>query len=134
MDSGAGAGLRRSSRASGCGEERRKGQPLPVFRRAARLRPLGRRAPLRYLRAKDGRVERLRPQDGRRYFYYTCSRLRNSDSAGCETKIRSVRADVLEPRIWEFVSGLILEPGRLRRGLDAMIEEEERARRGDPDR
>ena len=74
------------------------------------------------------------PKTGRRYFYYTCSRLRNSDSAGCETKIRSVRADVLEPRIWEFVSGLILEPGRLRRGLDAMIEEEERARRGDPDR
>jgi hypothetical protein len=74
------------------------------------------------------------PKTGRRYFYYTCSRLRNSDSAGCETKIRSVRADVLEPRIWEFVSGLILEPGRLRRGLDAMIEEEERASRGDPGR
>ena len=76
----------------------------------------------------------LDPKTDRRYFYYICSRLRNSDSAGCETKIRSVRADVLEPRIWEFVSGLILEPGRLRRGLDAMIEEEERASRGDPGR
>jgi site-specific DNA recombinase len=75
----------------------------------------------------------LKPKTGRRYFYYTCSRLRNSDSAGCETKIRSVRADVLEPRIWEFVSGLILEPGRLRRGLEAMIEEE-RGSRGDPGR
>src|SRR5215204_6371674 len=74
------------------------------------------------------------PKTGRRYFYYTCSRLRNSDSAGCKTKIRSVRADVLEPRIWAFVSGLILEPGRLRVGLDAMIEEEKRARRGDPGR
>jgi site-specific DNA recombinase len=52
----------------------------------------------------------LDPKTDRRYFYYTCSRLRNSDSAGCETKIRSVRADVLEPRIWGFVSGLILEP------------------------
>jgi len=74
------------------------------------------------------------PKTDRRYFYYTCSRLRNSDSPGCETKIRSVRADVLEPQIWAFVSGLILEPGRLRAGLEAMIEEEERAGRGDPDR
>jgi hypothetical protein len=49
-------------------------------------------------------------------------------------KIRRVRADVLEPRIWGFVSGLLLEPGRLRRGLEAMIEEEERANRGGPER
>jgi site-specific DNA recombinase len=76
----------------------------------------------------------LDPKTQRRYFYYVCSRLRNADTHGCKTKIRSVRADVLEPRIWEFVSGLILEPGRLRRGLEAMIEEEERAGRGDPDR
>jgi site-specific DNA recombinase len=61
------------------------------------------------------------PKTGRRYFYYTCSRLRNSDSAGCETKIRSVRADVLEPRIWEFVSGLILEPGRLYKTLKLRV-------------
>jgi site-specific DNA recombinase len=76
----------------------------------------------------------LDPKTDRRYFYYVCSRLRNSDSHGCDTKIRSVRADVLEPRIWGFVSGLILEPGRLRRGLEAMIEEEERGSRGDPGR
>src|SRR5215216_3363690 len=128
MDSGAGAGLRRSTRASGCGEKRRQGQPLPVFRGPARLRPVGRRPSLRCLRSV------LDPKTDRRYFYYVCSRLRNSDSHGCETKIRSVRADVLEPRIWGFVSGLILEPGRLRRGLEAMIEEEERGSRGDPDR
>jgi site-specific DNA recombinase len=76
----------------------------------------------------------LDPKTDRRYFYYVCSRLRNSDSHGCETKIRSVRADVLEPRIWGLVSGLILQPGRLRRGLEAMIKEEERGSRGDPDR
>jgi len=76
----------------------------------------------------------LDPKTDRRYFYYVCSRLRNRDTRGCKTKIRSVRADVLEPRIWGFVSSLILEPGRLRRGLEAMIEEEERASRGDPDR
>ena len=75
----------------------------------------------------------LDPKTDRRYFYYVCSRLRG-DTRGCKTKIRSVRADVLEPRIWEFVSGLILEPGRLRRGLEAMIEEEERGSRGDSGR
>jgi hypothetical protein len=76
----------------------------------------------------------LDPKTRRRYFYYACSRLRNADTRGCKTKIRSVRADLLEPRVWGFVSGLVLEPGRLRRGLEAMIEEEERGGRGDPDR
>jgi site-specific DNA recombinase len=70
----------------------------------------------------------------RRYFYYECTRLRNADSRRCVAKIKRVRADALEPRIWEFISGLLLEPDRLRRGLEAMIEEEERASRGDPDR
>jgi len=76
----------------------------------------------------------LDPKTGRRYFYYECTRLRNADSRRCVAKIRRVRADVLEPRIWRFVSGLLLEPGRLRGGLEAMIEEEERTSRGDPDR
>lgn len=76
----------------------------------------------------------LDPKTNRRYFYYVCSRVRSAGSGGCATKIRSVRADVLEPRVWGFVSGLILEPDRLRRGLEAMIEEEERAGRGDPER
>ena len=76
----------------------------------------------------------LDPKTGRRYFYYECTRLRNADSRRCIAKIRRVRADVLEPRIWGFISGLLLEPGRLRRGLETVIEEEERASRGDPDR
>jgi hypothetical protein len=76
----------------------------------------------------------LDPKTDKRYFYYECTRLRNADSRRCVAKIRRVRADVLEPRIWGFVAGLLLEPGRLRRGLEAMIEEEERASRGDPER
>jgi site-specific DNA recombinase len=74
------------------------------------------------------------PKTGKRYFYYECTRLRNADSRRCVAKVRRVRADALEPRIWGFVSGMILEPGRLRRGLETLIEEEERASRGDPDR
>jgi site-specific DNA recombinase len=76
----------------------------------------------------------LDPKTGRRYFYYECTRLRNADSRRCVAKMSRVRADALEPRIWEFICGLLLEPGRLRRGLEAMIEEEERASRGDPER
>ena len=45
-----------------------------------------------------------------------------------------MRADALEPRVWGFVSGLLRDPSRLRRGLEAVIEAEERASRGDPKR
>ena len=74
------------------------------------------------------------PRAGKRYFYYECTRLRNASSGPCVAKIKRVRADILEPRIWRFVSDLLLEPGRLRRGLEAMIVEEERANHGNPDR
>ena len=74
------------------------------------------------------------PKTGRRYFYYECTRLRNADSHHCGAKIQRVRADVLEPRIWSFISGLVRDPARLQSGLQAMIEEEERSSRGDPER
>ncbi len=60
--------------------------------------------------------------------------MRNASSGPCAAKIKRVRADILEPQIWKFVSDLLLKPGRLRRGLEAMIEEEERANHGNPDR
>lgn len=74
------------------------------------------------------------PKTGRRYFYCECSRYRSGDRRKCGAKIRRIRADGLEPRIWSFISALILEPDRLRKGLEALIEEEERASRGDPER
>ena len=76
----------------------------------------------------------LDPKTGRRYFYYECTRLRNRDARVCGAKVRRARADALEPRIWGFVSGLLLEPDRLRSGLQAMIEREEGSSRGDPRR
>ena len=74
----------------------------------------------------------LDPKTGRRYFYYGCTRLRNRDGRVCGAKVRRARADALEPRIWGFVSGLLLDPEKLRRGLQAMIEREEGSSRGDP--
>ncbi len=40
----------------------------------------------------------------------------------------------LEGLAWRFVHGLLTDPDRLRRGLDAMVEEKRRALRGDPDK
>jgi hypothetical protein len=42
---------------------------------------------------------------------------------GCENR-KTHRADVLEPRVWEFVSGLLKDPERLRTGLEEMIDRE----------
>ena len=36
--------------------------------------------------------------------------------------------------VWEFVSGYLKNPDRLREGLDQMIEEERKGTRGDPER
>jgi hypothetical protein len=76
----------------------------------------------------------LDPKTGRRYFYYECTWLRNRDGRVCGAKVRRTRADALEPRTGGFVSGLLLDPGRLRSGLQAMIEKEEGSSRGDPQR
>jgi uncharacterized protein (DUF3084 family) len=43
------------------------------------------------------------------------------------------RADTMERRVWEFVSDLLTDSERLRADLDAMIEEERKGMRGDPD-
>jgi len=52
----------------------------------------------------------LNPKTNRRYFYYACSRLRNSYSHKCKMKIHSVRADVLEPRIWGWFPACYWSP------------------------
>jgi hypothetical protein len=67
-----------------------------------------------------------------RYFYYLCPRVRAHGQDACPQ--RNLRADKEEPRVWEFVSGLLKDPERLRAGLDAMIEAERNGIHGDPDR
>src|SRR5918992_1535048 len=69
MDSGAGAGLRRPSRADGCGKELGQGQPLAVFCRSARLRLVGWSPSLRRLRPKDGRDQCLQEAERMRGSY-----------------------------------------------------------------
>ena len=67
-----------------------------------------------------------------RLFYYCCRKRYRDGAAGCSHK-KVRRADEVEPLVWEFVSGLLKEPERLRAGLERLIEQERAAMRGDPE-
>jgi site-specific DNA recombinase len=64
--------------------------------------------------------------------YYRC-REGNRRKETCPNN-RSIRSDRAHPAVWDLVSGLLSDPERLRAGLDAMIEDERGALRGDPER
>jgi hypothetical protein len=42
----------------------------------------------------------------------------------CSCTQKSLRATAVEPEVWAFVSDLLEEPGRLRAGMEALIEQE----------
>ncbi len=67
------------------------------------------------------------------YNYYFCPMRMNKGTDAC-SQDRGYRAEEVETRIWDLVCALMLEPEHLRDALDAMIEEERRAVRGDPER
>jgi recombinase-like zinc beta ribbon protein len=68
----------------------------------------------------------------KRNYYYRCMKLNNAHG-DCPNR-KSHRADKVEPRVWEFVSGVLKDSERLRVGLEKMIERERDGMRGDPDR
>ena len=68
---------------------------------------------------------------GKAYFYYACAGRRDGRGATC-TNARSLRATATESAVWELVSGLLGDPGWIRARLEAMLERERRADRGDP--
>ena len=60
------------------------------------------------------------------YHYYSCAKRRDFRGKGpCRQK--SLRAEHVEPIVWEFVSGLLKDPERIRAGMDALIEREREA-------
>jgi hypothetical protein len=63
--------------------------------------------------------------------YYRC-REANRRKETCPNN-KSIRSDKAHPDVWELVSGLLSDPERLRKGLDAMIEEQRGSLRGDPE-
>ena len=64
--------------------------------------------------------------------YYRC-REANRRKETCPNN-KSIRSDKAHPEVWDLVSGLLCDPERLRAGLDAMIDEQRGALRGDPER
>ena len=61
-----------------------------------------------------------------------CHRHRKHGDESCDHR-RSHRAVDVEGAVWGLVSSLLIDPDRLRAGLDAMIEAERAAGRGDPE-
>jgi hypothetical protein len=68
------------------------------------------------------------------YSYYRCSRNHLHGQAGC-TNSKNFKAEGLEQRVWEYVRGLLLQPERLRAGLERYVERErEQVLRRDPEK
>jgi hypothetical protein len=76
----------------------------------------------------------IKRKNGKRTAYYRCQgHRRNGHIEGCPNA-RHYRAIELEDKVWRFVHGILTDPDRLRRGLDAMIEEKRKALGGEPDK
>ena len=71
--------------------------------------------------------------NGRPYHYYGCARRRQLGKK-CDCKQPSIREHQVETMIWDFVSGLLNDPERIRRGVDAMIAQQRAGMKGDPER
>ena len=72
---------------------------------------------------------------GRIYAYYKCSRIVRFGRDACcpDRKRTNHRAEEIEQRVWEFVSGLMKDPKQLRKDLERMIELERQSQHGDPE-
>jgi hypothetical protein len=68
---------------------------------------------------------------GERRFYYQCRTRYNNAGRDCANR-KSLRAEQTGERVWAFVGELLVDPERLRAGLEKMIEEQRAALRGDP--
>jgi site-specific DNA recombinase len=60
------------------------------------------------------------------YHYYSCHKRRELRRMGT-CRQRSLRAHEVESAVWEFVSGLLKDPERVRAGMEALIERERAA-------
>lgn len=75
----------------------------------------------------------VKARSGTHYHHYYSCRARHRHGDAVCTQKRHHRADDLEAAVWEFVSGLLSDPERLREGLDEMIQAERAEMRGDPE-
>jgi len=68
---------------------------------------------------------------GKVHFYHSCRKHYHHGDAGCLHR-KNHRAADLEADVWGFVTDLLLDPDRLREGLEEMIEQERESLRADP--
>jgi len=66
------------------------------------------------------------------YFYYRCPRRLKYGKNTCPNG-KNHRADRVEPRVWELVSGLLKDPKTLKADLEKMIEQEHQRLRSSPE-
>ena len=67
-----------------------------------------------------------------RYYYYRCANHMQYAYDGC-SNYRHYRAAELEEQVWQEVRSLLRDPGRLRAGMDTVIEMHRAALRGNPE-
>jgi hypothetical protein len=72
-----------------------------------------------------------KPKIGRTYLYYVCVAGAYHKRNTCTARTHH-KAEEVEARAWDGVSGILKDPERLRAGLDYMIEQERRSAHGDP--
>ena len=85
-------------------------------------------------RAMEAMVKTARKKSGGKYVFCYCRcREGNRKRETCSNN-RCIRSDRAHAAVWDLISGLLSEPERLRAGLEAMIEEERKGMRGDPER
>jgi site-specific DNA recombinase len=69
---------------------------------------------------------------GHTYHYYMCVR-RNDLRKMCSCRQKAIRASQVEPVVWDFVSDILKDPGRVRAGMERLIEQEQAASSGNPE-
>ena len=126
------AGLRHTEGVGRHGARNTKRQQRPLLSRPARLADLRRNRQVQGVRPQHDDTQRPCPRAKGRRFYYRC-RSRSRDGAGGCVHRKCHRADEVEPRVWNLISSLLKDPGRLKAGLEEMIEQERAGLRGDPD-
>src|SRR5215217_8727851 len=77
---------------------------------------------------QDARVRK----DGA-WFYYRCVHHWRNGRNACPNG-KNLNVNKVEPPAWQFVCELLRNPAKLRAGLDALLVQERKGTRGDPDR
>src|SRR5215213_3396131 len=73
------------------------------------------------------------PRGGRVYHYYKCKRRSRLGKTGsCRQK--ALRPDEVEAAVWKFVSELLVDPERIKAGMEKLMDDEAAMGRGDPER